>query len=43
MDVIARLTPRFAGVSYAAITHIDGFARGEGKFVISEYLPMTKG
>ncbi len=58
MDEIARLTPTFAGVSYAAIEeqgslqwpanekaplgtpmmHIDGFARGRGKFVVTDYV-----
>jgi formate dehydrogenase major subunit len=62
MDEIARLTPRFAGVSYAVldkdgsvqwpcndehphgepIMHVDGFARGKGKFVITEYLPSDE-
>jgi len=58
MDEIARLTPSFAGVSYAALDehgsmqwpandkapagtpmmHIDGFARGKGKFVVTDYV-----
>ena len=58
MDEIARLTPSFAGVSYAALDehgsmqwpandkapagtpmmHIDGFARGRGKFVVTDYV-----
>jgi formate dehydrogenase major subunit len=58
MDEIARLTPTFAGVSYAKldelgsvqwpcnekapegtpIMHINGFVRGKGKFVITEYV-----
>jgi formate dehydrogenase major subunit len=62
MDEIARLTPRFAGVSYAKldedgsvqwpcndehphgvpIMHVNGFARGKGKFVITEYVPTDE-
>jgi len=62
MDEIARLTPTFAGVSYAKldelgsvqwpctekapegtpIMHIGGFARGKGKFVITEYVPTDE-
>jgi formate dehydrogenase major subunit len=58
MDEIARLTPTFAGVSYAKldelgsvqwpcndkapegtpVMHIGGFARGKGKFVVTEYV-----
>ncbi len=58
MDEIARLTPTFAGVSFAKldelgsvqwpcnekapegtpIMHINGFVRGKGKFVITEYV-----
>jgi formate dehydrogenase major subunit len=58
MDEVARLTPTFAGVSYAALDehgslqwpanaaaplgtpmmHIDGFARGKGKFVVTDYV-----
>jgi formate dehydrogenase major subunit len=58
MDEIARLTPTFAGVSYAKldelgsvqwpcnekapvgtpVMHIGGFARGKGKFIITEYV-----
>ena len=58
MDEIARLTPTFAGVSYAKldalgsvqwpcndkapegtpVMHIGGFARGRGKFVVTEYV-----
>ncbi|TAK15724.1 MAG: formate dehydrogenase subunit alpha [Rhizorhabdus sp.] len=58
MDEIARLTPSFAGVSYALLDeqgsvqwpanekaplgtpmmHIDGFARGKGKFVVTDYV-----
>jgi formate dehydrogenase major subunit len=59
MDEIARLTPTFAGVSFARldelgsvqwpcdaaapggtpVMHIDGFVRGEGRFVVTEYVP----
>jgi len=62
MDEIARLTPTFAGVSYARldelgsvqwpcneakpegspIMHIDGFVRGQGKFMITEYVPTDE-
>ncbi|MGD9540440.1 formate dehydrogenase subunit alpha [Methylocystis sp.] len=62
MDEIARLTPSFAGVSFARleeagslqwpvnadspdgmpIMHINGFARGKGKFVITEYVPTDE-
>jgi formate dehydrogenase major subunit len=58
MDEIARLTPTFAGVSFARIAelgsiqwpcndkapegtpvmHINGFVRGKGKFVVTEYI-----
>jgi formate dehydrogenase major subunit len=58
MDEIARLTPSFAGVSYAGLDeqgslqwpandkaplgtpmmHIEGFARGKGKFVVTDYI-----
>jgi formate dehydrogenase major subunit len=58
MDEIARLTPTFAGVSFAKldalgsvqwpcndkapegtpVMHIGGFARGKGKFVVTEYV-----
>ena len=58
MDEIARLTPSFAGVSYAVldregsvqwpcnaaaprgtpVMHIDGFARGRGRFMITQYV-----
>ncbi|MCB1443436.1 MAG: formate dehydrogenase subunit alpha [Methyloceanibacter sp.] len=58
MDEIARLTPTFAGVSFARIDelgsvqwpcneaapegtpimHVNGFVRGKGKFVITEYV-----
>jgi formate dehydrogenase major subunit len=62
MDEIARLTPSFAGVSYAKldemgsvqwpcnekkplgspVMHIDGFVRGKGKFMITEYVPTDE-
>jgi formate dehydrogenase major subunit len=62
MDEIARLTPTFAGVSYAKldelgsvqwpcnekapegtpVMHIGGFARGKGKFVLTEYVPTDE-
>ncbi len=62
MDEVARLTPTFAGVSYAAleehgsiqwpcnaaqpagtpVMHMDGFARGRGKFVVTEYVPTDE-
>ncbi|MCC7047076.1 MAG: formate dehydrogenase subunit alpha, partial [Alphaproteobacteria bacterium] len=62
MDEIARLTPTFAGVSYAAldrlgsiqwpcnekapegtpIMHVGGFARGKGRFVVTEYVPTDE-
>src|ERR1019366_9728252 len=62
MDEVARLTPRFAGVSYRKlekdgsvqwpcndaspdgmpIMHINGFTRGKGKFVITEYIPTDE-
>jgi len=62
MDEIARLTPTFAGVSYAEldrqgsiqwpcnakapegtpIMHVGGFARGKGKFVVTEYVPTDE-
>ncbi|WP_341703083.1 formate dehydrogenase subunit alpha [Ferrovibrio sp.] len=62
MDEIARLTPSFAGVSYARleemgsvqwpcneqkplgspIMHMDGFVRGRGKFMITEYVPTEE-
>ncbi|MEK7300970.1 MAG: molybdopterin-dependent oxidoreductase, partial [Nitrospirota bacterium] len=58
MDEIARLTPMFAGVSFAKldalgsiqwpcnaaahegtpVMHIDGFVRGRGRFMITEYV-----
>ncbi len=62
MDEIARLTPSFAGVSFARldeagslqwpvndaapdgspIMHIDGFVRGKGKFVVTDYVPTDE-
>ncbi|MFN0171856.1 MAG: formate dehydrogenase subunit alpha [Bryobacteraceae bacterium] len=62
MDEIARLTPTFAGVSYARIDalgsiqwpcndkaptgtpimHVDGFVRGKGKFMITEFVPTDE-
>jgi formate dehydrogenase major subunit len=62
MDEIARLTPTFAGVSYAKldklgsiqwpcnekapegtpVMHMNGFVRGKGKFVITEYIPTDE-
>ncbi len=62
MDEIARLTPSFAGVSYARldedgslqwpvnadapngspIMHVDGFVRGKGKFVVTDYVPTDE-
>jgi formate dehydrogenase major subunit len=62
MVEIARLTPSFAGVSFARldelgsiqwpcngaapsgtpVMHIDGFVRGKGKFVITEYIPTDE-
>jgi formate dehydrogenase major subunit len=62
MDEIARLTPTFAGVSFAKldeegslqwpvnaaapygtpIMHIDGFVRGKGKFVVTDYVPTDE-
>ena len=62
MDEIARLTPTFAGVTYAKldelgsvqwpcnenapegtpVMHIGGFARGKGKFVLTEYVPTDE-
>ncbi len=62
MDEIARLTPSFAGVSFAKldeagslqwpvddaapdgspIMHVDGFVRGKGKFVVTEYVPTDE-
>jgi formate dehydrogenase major subunit len=62
MDEVARLTPSFAGVSFAKldevgslqwpandaapegtpIMHIDGFVRGKGKFVVTDYVPTDE-
>jgi formate dehydrogenase major subunit len=62
MDEIARLTPSFAGVSFARldeagslqwpvnaqfpdgapVMHVDGFASGKGKFVVTEYIPTDE-
>lgn len=62
MDEIARLTPSFAGVSFARldamgsiqwpanaaapegtpVMHIDGFVRGKGKFVVTDYIPTDE-
>jgi formate dehydrogenase major subunit len=62
MDEIARLTPTFAGVSYAKldelgsvqwpcnekapagtpIMHVDGFVRGRGRFMITEFVPTDE-
>ncbi|MGH6785418.1 MAG: formate dehydrogenase subunit alpha, partial [Novosphingobium sp.] len=62
MDEIARLTPSFAGVSFARldkagslqwpvnadhpdgspIMHTDGFVRGKGKFVVTDYVPTDE-
>ena len=62
MDEIARLTPTFARVNYAALEehgslqwpatdaspagtptmHLGGFARGRGKFVVTEYVPTDE-
>ncbi len=62
MDEIARLTPTFAGVSYAKldelgsiqwpcndaapegtpIMHENGFVRGKGLFVVTEYVPTDE-
>jgi formate dehydrogenase major subunit len=62
MDEIARLTPTFAGVSYALldregsvqwpcneraptgtpVMHVDRFVRGEGRFMLTEYLPTDE-
>ncbi|MCW2391049.1 formate dehydrogenase major subunit [Sphingobium sp. B1D7B] len=59
---IARLTPSFAGVSWARleregslqwpvkdethegspIMHVDGFVRGKGKFVVTDYVPTDE-
>jgi formate dehydrogenase major subunit len=62
LDEIARLTPTFAGVSWARVVsgeplqwpvndkapqgspimHVDGFVRGKGKFVVTEYVPTDE-
>ncbi|MCC7312199.1 MAG: formate dehydrogenase subunit alpha, partial [Sulfuritalea sp.] len=62
MDEIARLTPTFAGVSYAKLEragslqwpcndaapegtptmHVDGFVRGKGRFLITQYVPTDE-
>ncbi len=62
MDEIARLTPSFAGVSFARldsgpslqwpvneaypdgapIMHVDGFVRGKGRFMLTEFVPTTE-
>ncbi|WP_380871783.1 formate dehydrogenase subunit alpha [Sphingomonas sp. DBB INV C78] len=62
MDEIARLTPSFAGVSFARLDeegslqwpvnsdapdgtptmHVDGFVRGKGKFVVTDYVPTDE-
>ncbi|MFQ5348023.1 MAG: formate dehydrogenase subunit alpha [Rhodothalassiaceae bacterium] len=62
MDEIARLTPTFAGVSFARvdelgsiqwpcnetapegtpIMHVDGFVRGKGRFILTEYVPTPE-
>jgi formate dehydrogenase major subunit len=62
MDEIARLTPSFAGVSYALleregsvqwpcnekaplgtpVMHVEGFARGRGRFMITRYVPTEE-
>ena len=62
MDEIARLTPTFAGVSFARlaaegslqwpvdaahpqgspIMHVDGFVRGKGRFVVTDYVPTDE-
>jgi formate dehydrogenase major subunit len=62
MDEVARLTPSFAGVSFARldeagslqwpvneafpdgapVMHIDGFASGKGKFVVTDYVPTDE-
>ncbi len=62
MDEIARLTPTFAGVSFARleeagslqwpvnaahpdgspIMHEDGFVRGKGRFVVTDYVPTDE-
>ena len=62
MDEVARLTPSFAGVSFARldeagslqwpvnaefpdgapVMHIDKFASGKGKFVVTDYVPTDE-
>jgi formate dehydrogenase major subunit len=62
MDEIARLTPTFAGVSFARlehagslqwpvndahpdgspVMHVDGFVRGKGKFIVTDYVPTDE-
>jgi formate dehydrogenase major subunit len=62
MDEIARLTPTFAGVSFARleeagslqwpvneahpdgspVMHVDGFVRGRGRFVVTDYVPTDE-
>ncbi|WP_309623093.1 formate dehydrogenase subunit alpha [Novosphingobium sp.] len=62
MDEVARLTPTFAGVSFARldaegslqwpvnaaspdgspIMHVDGFVRGKGKFIVTDYVPTDE-
>jgi formate dehydrogenase major subunit len=62
MDEIARLTPTFAGVSFARlkeagslqwpvneaapdgspVMHVDGFVRGKGQFVVTDYVPTDE-
>ena len=62
MDEIARLTPTFAGVSYAKLEragslqwpcndaapegtptmHVDGFVRGKGRLLITQYVPTDE-
>jgi formate dehydrogenase major subunit len=62
MDEIARLTPSFAGVSFARldelgsiqwpcnaaapegtpVMHADGFVRGKGHFVVTDYVPTDE-
>ncbi|MGX7926365.1 formate dehydrogenase subunit alpha [Tsuneonella sp. HG094] len=62
LDEVARLTPSFAGVSFARldevgslqwpvneqfpdgapVMHVDGFASGKGKFVVTDYVPTDE-
>ncbi|QGN53598.1 formate dehydrogenase subunit alpha [Novosphingobium sp. Gsoil 351] len=62
MDEVARLTPSFAGVSFARldecgslqwpvneaypdgapVMHVDSFASGKGKFVVTDYVPTDE-